>query len=146
MLQNELDMSFNYEPVVYGVIKTGRGKPTNPNTQTYKMLCIAKKEDLRLADIFERLGEKERCFNSKIAWDDKVLQTLTAKLDYNRGLEKERITEMDIIYAQTFPEDYDFMSDSWSDIAYICGMSVPPIMVKRIVTKLIEGGIFNVTK
>ena len=140
MLQNELDMSFNYEPILYGEIKSGKGKPINPDTQTYKMLCIATKEDLRLADIFNRLGEKERCFNNKIAWDDKVLQTLTAKLDYNRGVEKERITEMDVIRAQTFPEDYNFMSDSWSDVAYICGMSVPPIMIKRIVNRLIEGG------
>jgi DNA (cytosine-5)-methyltransferase 1 len=89
------------------------------------------------------LGEKEHCFNNRIAWDENVLQTLTAKLDYNRGVEKERITEMDIIHAQTFPEDYDFVSDRWNDVAYICGMSVPPIMVKRIVTRLIESGVFK---
>jgi DNA (cytosine-5)-methyltransferase 1 len=146
VLQNELDMSFNYEPIRYGEIKSGKGKPVSQDTQTYKLLCIATKEDLRLADIFNRLGEKERCFNNKIAWDDKVLHTLTAKLDYHRGIEKERLTEMDIIHAQTFAEDYNFMSDSWSDVAYICGMSVPPIMISRIVNRLIEGGIFNVTK
>ena len=55
-------------------------------------------------------------------------------------MEKERITAMDVIRAQTFPEDYNFMSDSWNDVAYICGMSVPPIMIKRIVNRLIEGG------
>lgn len=146
MLKNELDMSFNYKPIFYGEIKSGKGKLVNPDTQTYRMLCLATKEDLRLADIFNRLGEKERCFNNKIAWDDRVLQTLTAKLEYNRGIEKERITEADIIHAQTFPEDYNFISDSWNDISYICGMSVPPIMIKRIVNRLIEGGIFNVTK
>lgn len=143
MLKNELDMTFNYKPILYGEIKSGKGKQVNPDTQTYKMLCLATRDDLRLADIFSRLGEKERCFNNKIAWDDRVLQTLTAKLEYNRGFEKERITEMDIIHAQTFPEDYNFMSNSWNKVAYICGMSVPPIMIKRIVTRLIESGVFN---
>lgn len=73
VFQNELDLSFNYEPILYGEIKSGKGKPINPDTQTYKMLCLATKDDLRLADIFTRLGEKERCFNNKIAWEDTYL-------------------------------------------------------------------------
>jgi DNA (cytosine-5)-methyltransferase 1 len=86
---------------------------------------------------------KEKCFSSKIAWEDNVLQTLTAKLDYSRGLEKEKISEMDIIHAQTFPIDYDFGNYTYTNISYICGMSVPPIMIKRVVTRLIESGVFN---
>lgn len=143
MLQNKLDMSFNYKPVTYGEIKSGAGGQIRKDTQTYQMLCQATHEDLRIADIFVRLGLKEKCFGSKIAWEENVLQTITAKLDYNRGTEKERISKEDIIHAQTFPEDYDFMSDSWHDVAYICGMSVPPIMIKRIVTRLIESGLFD---
>ena len=146
MLKNEIDLSFNYEPITYGEIREGKGRPINKDTQTYEMLLKATPDDLRIADVFVRLGMKEKCFGAKIAWNDKVLQTLTAKLDYSRGVEKERITEKDIIHAQTFPEDYDFMSNSWHDVAYICGMSVPPIMIKRIVTKLIGMGVFNVTK
>ena len=141
-----LDMSFNYEPIKYGEIKEGKGTPINKNTQTYRMLCQATPNDLRICDIFERLGQKAKCFGAKIAWEQNVLQTLTAKLDYNRGVEKERISKEDLIHAQTFPEDYNFMSDSWHDIAYICGMSVPPIMIKRIVTRLIESGVFNYDK
>lgn len=138
-----LDMSFNYEPVTYGEIKSGVGGPLKKDTQVYKMLCQATHKDLRISDVFVRLGQKEKCFGSKIAWEENVLQTITAKLDYNRGTEKERISKEDIIHAQTFPEDYDFMSDSWQDVAYICGMSVPPVMIKRIVTRLIESGVFD---
>ena len=139
----ELDMSFNYEPVTYGEIKEGSGRPVDRSTQTYRVLCQATEEDLRIADVFKRIGEKERCFNNKIAWDHNVLQTITAHLEYNRGVEKERISELDIIHAQTFPEDYDFMDDSWNTVAYICGMSVPPVMIKRIVQRLIESGVFK---
>lgn len=137
-----LDMSFNYEPVPYGVIKAGIGEPLKKDTQLYKMLCKATHEDLRIGDVFLRQGEKEKCFGSKIAWEENVLQTITANLDYNRGTEKERISKQDIIHAQTFPEDYVFLPDTWNNIAYICGMSVPPIMIKRIVTRLKESGVF----
>jgi DNA (cytosine-5)-methyltransferase 1 len=137
-----LDMSFNYEPVTYGEIKKGIGSPMKKGTQVYQMLCQATHDDLRVSDIFLRLGEKEKCFGSKIAWEENVLQTITAKLDYFRDEEKERISKEDIIHAQTFPEDYDFLSESWHDVAFICGMSVPPVMIKRIVTRLIESGVF----
>lgn len=140
---DEIDLTFNYSPVPYGVIKTGEGKPLNPKTQTYKMIAQATPEDLRVCDIFERKGQKPKCFGAKIAWEENVIQTITANLDYTRGRTLERISEMDIIHAQTFPEDYDFGSDSWNDVAYICGMSVPPVMIKRIVNRLIDEGLYK---
>ena len=140
---NHLDMSFNYVPIPYGEIKSGVGAPINQDTQLYRTLCLATHDDFRISDVFVRLGQKEKCFGAKIAWDENVLQTITAKLDYSRGEEKVRISEEDIIHSQTFPEDYDFMSDSWHNVAYICGMSVPPVMIKRIVTRLIESGVFK---
>ena len=44
---------------------------------------------------------------------------------------------------QTFPQDYDFGAMNSSNVSYICGMSVPPIMMKRVVTRLIEQGVFD---
>jgi DNA (cytosine-5)-methyltransferase 1 len=63
-----------------------------------------------------------------------------------RGVEKTRVSCEDIINAQTFPQDYIFANRTRAEVQYICGMSVPPIMIKRIVTKLIESGVFDVTK
>jgi DNA (cytosine-5)-methyltransferase 1 len=143
---NKLDMFFNYEPVTYGKIKSGIGREYNHDTQLYRTLCEATKDDLRISDVFVRKGEKEKYFGSKIAWEENVLQTITAKLDYSRGKEKTRISEQDIIYAQTFPEDYDFGEKKWDNVAYICGMSVPPVMIKRIVGRIIDTGIFKERK
>lgn len=39
------------------------------------------------------------------------------------------LTDKDIISCQTFPQDYDFMGQS---VQYICGMSVPPVMMAKI--------------
>lgn len=143
---NSLDMSFNYEPVPYGVIKEGNGDPMNKETQTYRIMCIATHDDLRIADVFKRIGEKERQFGTKIAWEENVLQTITANLEYFRGVEKERISIEDVIHAQTFPEDYDFVTRTFANVSYICGMSVPPVMIKRIVTRLIEQGVYDYAK
>lgn len=137
-----LNMSFNYEPVTYGKIKEGHGKALNPSTKDYEMLCKATHEDACIADIYERIGEKPRRYSAQICWEENVLPTIVAKLFHFRPEEKERISTMDVIHAQTFPEDYDFQSDSYLDIDYICGMSVPPVMMKRIIQRLISEGVF----
>lgn len=55
-------------------------------------------------------------------------------------------TTFSIRNAQTFPRDYDFGSNVRGVWTYICGMSVPPVMMKRVVTKLIEQGVFDYKK
>ena len=52
----------------------------------------------------------------------------------------------DMISSQTFPQDYDFGERSYSSVEYMCGMSVPPVMMKRVVTRLIEQGVFDYAK
>lgn len=76
---------------------------------------------------------KEKCFGTKIAWEENVLQTITARLDYIDGVELCRISDNTIISSQTFPQDYDFNGNS---VFYVCGMSVPPLMTKRIVERM----------
>ena len=136
---NNLDMNFNYEPVTYADIKNGIGKPINKDTNMYKYLLQAEHTDLRLSDIYSRLGMKEKCFGTKIAWEENILQTITARLDYIDGVELCRISDNTIISSQTFPQDYNFSDNS---VSYVCGMSVPPIMTKRIVERMIKAEMF----
>ena len=135
MLKNKLDMSFNYKPILYGEIKTGTGEKATEYQEN--LLRAALKSDECLKDINLRLYGKESCFSDKIVWDDDILQTITANGKNFRGNEKTKISKEDIIYASTFPQDYCFLDEH---PRYICGMSVPPIMILRIVTRLIEGG------
>ena len=46
-----------------------------------------------------------------------------------------KCSKIDYIKRQTFPLDYDFMK---LNVKYVCGMSVPPIMMAQIVNKLLE--------
>lgn len=140
MLNNELCLSFNYKPIEYKQIKQGDGKPIDKKTQRYEALCLATEADKSICDVYVRLGEKQRCFTDKIVWDSDVLMTITANCTIMRGAERTYISNQDIISASTFPQDYDFGGEN---VAFICGMSVPPIMIKRIVTRLIENGVFE---
>lgn len=141
MLKNELDMSFNYAPIYYCEIKTGIGEKATDYQKN--LLNLAIKGEECLGDINQRLYGKTAGFTDKIVWDTDILQTITANGKIFRGEDKTKISNQDIINATTFPQDFNFMNEK---TRYICGMSVPPIMIKRIVTKLIEGGIFNATK
>lgn len=146
MLQNELDMGFNYEPITYGEIKSGVGEELNHNTVIYKWLCKANEDDKRISDTIVRLGEKEKLFNHRICWEHRIMQTIAAGGEILRGKEKTRVSVEDILSAQSFPQDYDFQPRNFKTATYLCGMSVPPVMIKRIVTRLIEAGVFDVKK
>lgn len=136
----KLDMNFNYEPVVFGDVRSGTGKPMNTESQQYKMLCLAKDEDRNIADVLERELGKSSCFSDMIVWDDDICCTITGKANIMLPITKAKISNMDIVHCQTFPEDYNFIKQS---VGYVCGMSVPPIMIKRIVERIIESGVFE---
>ena len=140
-----LDMSFNYEPVTYGAIKSGKGDEMNKDTRIYKLLCQAEENDRYLCDVVKRIEGKESLFNYVILQDRFMFPTLSAgsAVTPMRGKEKTYCTCEDMIHSQTFPEDYDFIKKTRNNVQYICGMSVPPVMIKRVVTRLIEKGVFD---
>ena len=134
-----LDMYFNYEPVTYGQIKSGVGPSLGKNTKYYRLLGLAKVCDKSMEDVLIRTeGKKNLGFNDKIVWDCDVLPTIKASMSVYVAETKGKISKEDIIHSQTFPEDYDFGT---ANVGYICGMSVPPVMIKRIVQRLIESGV-----
>ena len=141
MLKDELDMSFNYEPIYYHEIKSGIGEKATEYQEN--LLRLAKKGDDNLGEINSRVYGKTSCFSDKIVWDDDILQTITANGKHFRGSERTKISNQDIINGSTFPQDFCFLNER---PRYVCGMSVPPIMIYRIVQRLIDGGVFNVTR
>ena len=145
MLQNELDMTFNYEPILFGEAKEGVGY--NIKGRLHKLVSLALPNEKDLGEVTMRVEGKRSCFNQKIIHDYDVMCTIPA--GHNclwRFTEKTKISKQDIINCSTFPADYDFIQDTFANVSYICGMSVPPIMIKRIVTRLIESGVFDAAK
>jgi DNA (cytosine-5)-methyltransferase 1 len=142
---DNLNMEFNYEPITYGKIKSGRGRSITKNTRIYKLIEQAIETDIALCDVTERIENKRTLFNYKILNDEAVFPTLTAgsAVPPMRRIERQYCTAEDMINAQTFPQDFDFTNKTVNNVQYICGMSVPPIMTKRVVERLIDTGVFN---
>jgi DNA (cytosine-5)-methyltransferase 1 len=135
---DNLDMSFNYEPINFAQIKDS--EVITPSESVIELIGKAiPNQDKSLADVLIRTEGRCSRFNEMIVWDDNVCPTIYNHGHY-RGNDVSKFTRIDFIRAQTFPEDYNEGNQS---IGYICGMSVPPIMIKRIVTRLIESGVFN---
>jgi len=137
-----LNMSFNYEPVTFGQIKT-EPKRTMARGKIKSMAEKIKYGDTALADVAKREYGINSFFNYTILYDDKVCNTIPSKNNLIRYDTREYIEARDVINAQTFPQDYVFDSDAFANISYICEMSVPPVMMKRIVQRLISEGVFS---
>ena len=132
-----LDMSFNYEPIIYGEIKSGEERISNGKINSViKQMQSGEK----FCDTMKRIYGKSSGFSRVVIGCDDIFPTQTAGHADVWLKNGNRPSFTDVIHAQTFPEDYDFAGQP---IEYVCGMSVPPIMIKRIVTRLIESGVFN---
>ena len=133
----QLDLAFNYEPIVYGIFKTQHEKAAKG--KMHEAIKTARPGE-KVADIMERVYGHYSGLTHRIAWNDLIYPTQTAghaDIWTPRG---NHPSDEDVLHAQTFPEDYDLCGMASE---YICGMSVPPVMMKRIVQRLIEQGVFR---
>lgn len=135
---NNLDMNFNYEPITYGLFKDGMGKKVNGPTQ--EILEKANYGERTMADTKVRLGLTYTCFTHRYVYDNEVMPTVLAgHKDLFDFENKTRVSDNDVIISQSFPIDYNF---NGNPTEYVCGMSVPPIMTKRIVERMIKAEMF----
>ena len=129
----KITLDFNEKPIVYGEFKDNKFKPLKKSTQIYKYWTLRRPNDTSLSDaIFRETGKKKR-FNEKYIKENKVCGTMISKGNTLRFDVPGMISDKDIITIQTFPEDYDFCGQN---VQYVCGMSVPPIMMKKIAEQI----------
>lgn len=134
---DKIDMSFNYEPITYGSIKTLEEKIANG-----KMSAAIKqiKQGEAISDCMKRIYGVNSGITHRIAYENQVYPTQTAGHGDIWTINGNHPSDLDVLHCQSFPEDY-ILGKEKSE--YICGMSVPPIMIKRIVNRLIESGLFD---
>lgn len=136
---DSLNMCFSYSPIPYSEIETGEHKIEKGKKAEFARL--ARRGDINLLRVSREMDGKDNFFSERVLWKNDVTWTITAN---GSGIWVEnfgyRINDSEIISASTFPQDYDFLGEK---TMYVCGMSVPPIMIKRIVTRLIDSGLFD---
>ena len=112
----ELDMSFNYEPVTYGEIKCGTAAPLGENTDYRRLTLAALPHEKNIADVNLRLHNKNSGFQSIFVDEDSILPTLRAKPDIIDRKAVSYVSKETLIHAQTFPEDYNFVRNTITNV------------------------------
>lgn len=130
----KLEIKFCEKPILFREVRSKDGIEIQDG-KTKEMLQRRKKGDTRVADIHLRESGRNNGFTQPIFPDDDVAQTLCAGGTVIRFCDAKRVTKQDIINIQTFPQDYNFLNQ---DPQYICGMSVPPVMMAQVASKIYE--------
>lgn len=130
-----IDMGFSEPPIPYKEIKDGKGKEI---TGTFLDIWQKRKPGDRgfeytLAREFNRYA----LYSYRYIYDDEPIPTLTTKCPNSHVLftDPKCISDTEVIKASSFPLDYDFGKEK---SGYICGMSVPPVMMANIATRVYE--------
>lgn len=129
----KLKMNFDFKSIPFADVREPYGKALSEKNQSGKLLKYRIPSDRCLQDINLRVTKKKSGFTSPINHDDEPVQTITAGGYCFRMCDGLLMTDKDIINCQTFPQDYDFMDQ---DVQYVCGMSVPPVMMANIASEV----------
>lgn len=131
----KLVLNFREKPILFGEVRSEHGKQFRKDGIYSELLKSRIKSDRCIADIYKRVKGKDIGYNDCINHDDIVASTLVStgmNLRYCDGLS---FSEADYRAIQTFPQDYDFCDQT---AQYICGMSVPPVMMAQVATAVYE--------
>ena len=130
----KLELMFN-EPIITASEFsdfTGRDVP-----KSVKLLWDNRKlGDINQCDAKFRLFHKNGAFSQSYIYQDKVSPTLTAKNDCIVHFEQPKyLGKNEVCYISSFPQDYNFAGNPPH---YICGMSVPPVMMAQVANQVWE--------
>jgi DNA (cytosine-5)-methyltransferase 1 len=77
-----LQLEFNEPPVLYRDIRSGDGKPINPDSKTFDRWHMKRPRDLDMGDVTRREEGKISNFNTRLVKDQKVENTLVSASVY----------------------------------------------------------------
>lgn len=135
----DINFTFNYEPVLYSQVREG-GKPIPEKSAYYAPLYHYEPHMKGMDDVLIKAEGRASGFNNRFVKDHEVPPTLTSGGGTIDPVRRETMSTGSIRNMQTFPQDFDFCGKA---AKYICGMSVPPVMMKRVAERIIATGIFE---
>ena len=129
----KIKLAFNEPVIKFGEIRSEDGIEPNPDTVIGRLAKYIQPSDRSLQDVSKRVGRKDAYFSTPINHDANPSHTITAGGDMLRSCDKKLMTAHDIVSCQSFPQDYNFLKNQPQ---YVCGMSVPPVMMANIATEV----------
>lgn len=127
-----LKLAFSEAPIPFGKVRSAYGVDVS-DTLYGKLMKYRISTDQDISDISKRVRGRESGFTNKIQHDAEIAKTITSSGCFFRDCDGQGMSDEDFCGVQTFPLDYDFDNQSTQ---YICGMSVPPVMMAQIATEV----------
>lgn len=133
-VEPHIDMSFDEPPITYKDLADYKGEPFGGKMKELFDVREYGDDDMSVA-YFKQTG-KRSFFSQRYLYENNVCSTLTSHRDsiipFNKAV---FLSQSEVCNISTFPQDYDFGGLSPH---YICGMSVPPVMMAQIATRIYE--------
>ena len=130
-----LKLEFNERMIPFGEVVDYSGRELT--AKVMRLLWDNRQDgDGNQSDANVRLFGKNSNFGQSYVYLDKICPTLTAKEDSLILFDQPRyLGKSEVCCISSFPQDYDFAGQSPH---YICGMSVPPIMMAQVAHQIYE--------
>ena len=131
----KLSLALNEPPIPFGQVRSLHGVPLREGI--YKELLKHRRpEDKSVKQINSRVrGIENSGYNSLIISDEQVCRTVASSNYLLRMYDGDKFSDEDFRNVQSFPQDYNFCGQS---AQYICGMSVPPVMMANIAAEVFD--------
>lgn len=131
----KLTLEFDEPPIPFQEVADYSGRDAN-SPVIRKLWDNRQYGDSNQGDANMRLYGKRSSFNQSYVYLDKVCPTLAGKETCLIHYEKPKyLGKSEVCHVSSFPEDYNFAGQSPH---YICGMSVPPIMIAQVASQIWE--------
>lgn len=132
-----LELSFNEPPITFGkVVDKGSTthKPLWPSIVVRWPYLERGDQNLKFADAkYRNKTTYNAFFSTSVLYDDVVANTLTSNGTTVYYDEKRNLNDTEYRRISSFPADYNFCG---MDVRYVCGMSVPPLMIAQIAEQM----------
>lgn len=129
----KLKLDFNYDPILYGEVKTGVGRPAPAGVKNLSQFVLPGERKMVAAS--GRVYGKLSYYSYQMQYDEATCATICSAGSYIRMPDLTMLTDEDFVNCQSFPQDYNFCGNP---VQYVCGMSVPPNMMANIATEIWE--------
>lgn len=122
---------------MFGEVADYKGCEIKKSTKTRELWDNKLASDKDLADTCQRIYGKRSFFNYLFYEEESIAPTIVSA-GHNSMILRSKplyLSVTELISVSSFPKDYKATA---GEIGYVCGMSVPPIMMHRIASRVYE--------
>lgn len=127
-----LELDFNESPIIYGEIED------KDDTEDVSLGPVSDSvwPKVPKGNNFSVIAGSNSLFSHYKVSPDKSLLTIVSGSGYYHYKVKRHLNAKELTLAGSFPSDYNYLTDKWSTIQNLVGMSVPPVMTAQIANQI----------